>query len=143
MDKIIFAIKGDICYSKSLIELETVEQGFVVCKDGIVEGVYKELPEEFKDITVKDYGKKLVIPGLVDLHMHAPQYTFRGLHMDLELLEWLNQYTFPAEAKYENPEYARKTYQRFVDRMVKNATTRACIFGSIHVEAYSPSTRWS
>lgn len=135
MNKPIFALKGDICYSKSLTELETMEQGYLVCSEGVVEGVYKELPEEYKDIPVTDYGKQLIIPGLVDLHMHAPQYTYRGLHMDLELLEWLNSYTFPAESKYADPEYARKTYQGFVDRMVKSATTRACIFGTIHVEA--------
>ena len=131
----VFALKGDICYSKSLTELETMEQGFLICKDGKVEGVYKELPEKYKDISVTDYGKQMMIPGLVDLHMHAPQYTYRGLHMDLELLEWLNRYTFPEEAKYEDPEYALKTYQGFVDRMVKSATTRACIFATIHPEA--------
>lgn len=135
MNQNIFALKGDICYSKSLTELTTMEQGFLICKDGLVGGIYKELPEEYREIPFKDYGKQLIIPGLVDLHMHAPQYTYRGLHMDLELLEWLNSYTFPAESKYEDPEYARKTYGGFVDRMVKSATTRACIFGTIHVEA--------
>ena len=134
MEKNLYAIKGDICYSKTLTELETMEQGFLVCKDGLVEGVFQELPEEYSQIPVKDYGKQMIIPGLSDLHMHAPQYTYCGLHMDLELLDWLNQYTFPAEAKYEDPEYARETYQRFVDKMVKSATTRACIFGTIHVE---------
>lgn len=131
----IFALKGDICYSKTLTELAAMEQGFLVCKDGVVEGIYKELPEKYSSILIKDYKKQLIIPGLVDLHMHAPQYTYRGLHMDLELLDWLNKYTFPAEAKYENLEYARETYGRFADRMVKSATTRACIFGTIHVEA--------
>lgn len=135
MEKSIFALKGDICYSKSLTELETVEQGFLVCKDGMVEGVFQELPIEYKDIEVKDYGKQLIIPGLVDLHMHAPQYTYRGLHMDLELLEWLENYTFPAEAKYENQKYAKEKYEIFVERMVKSATTRACIFATIHAEA--------
>ena len=135
MKKTTFALKGDICYSKSLTELITLEQGYVICEDGVVEGVYHKLPEKFKEIEVVDYGNRLIIPGLIDLHMHAPQYTYRGLHMDLELLEWLNSYTFPAEAKYQDQEYARKTYGRFVDRMVKSATTRACIFGTIHVEA--------
>lgn len=130
-----FALKGDICYSKSLKELETMENGYLVCKDGKVEGIFQKLPEEYRKIEVKDYGRKLLIPGLVDLHIHAPQYTYRGLHMDLELLEWLEKYTFPAEAKYEEPAYARRTYQRFVDRMVKSATTRACIFATIHPEA--------
>lgn len=131
----VFALKGDICYSKNMTELETMEQGFLVCKDGVVEGVFQELPIEYSRIEVKDYGRKLIIPGLTDLHMHAPQYTYRGLHMDLELLEWLESYTFPEEAKYEDPEYARVNYGKFVDRMVKSATTRACIFGTIHVEA--------
>ena len=135
MNEKLFAIKGDICYSKSLTELETLEQGYLVCKDGKVEGVFKELPAEYSNIPVSDYGSQLIIPGLSDLHMHAPQYTYRGLHMDLELLEWLNKYTFPAEAKYENPEYARETYGRFVERMVKSATTRACIFATIHTPA--------
>lgn len=135
MNENMFALKGDICYSKTLKELETLEQGYLICKDGVVAGVYDKLPKEYEGIEVKDYGKQLIIPGLVDLHMHAPQYTYRGLHMDLELLEWLNNYTFPAEAKYKDEEYARITYGRFVDRMVKSATTRACIFGTIHVEA--------
>ena len=135
MNKDIFALKGDICYSKNITELETMEQGYLICKNGLAEGVYQELPEEYRGIEVKDYGRQLIIPGLIDLHMHAPQYTYRGLHMDLELLDWLENYTFPAEAKYENPEYALKTYQGFVDRMVKSATTRACIFATIHVEA--------
>ena len=108
MSNTTFALKGDICYSKSLTELETVEQGYLLCKDGLVVGVYQELPQEYEGIEVKDYGKQLIVPGLVDLHMHAPQYTYRGLHMDLELLEWLNSYTFPAESKYKDPEYARE-----------------------------------
>ena len=135
MNEKIFAIKGDICYSKNLTKLETLEQGYLVCKEGKVEGVFKELPLEYSNIPVNDYGSQLIIPGLSDLHMHAPQYTYRGLHMDLELLDWLNKYTFPAEAKYEDPEYAKEAYGRFVDRMVKSATTRACIFATIHVPA--------
>ena len=135
MSEKIFALKGDICYSKSLTKLETMKDGYLVCKDGKVKEIYKDLPKEYEGIEVKDYSHKLIIPGLVDLHMHAPQYTYRGLHMDLELLEWLNSYTFPAEAKYKDEEYARVTYGRFVERMVKSATTRACIFGTVHVEA--------
>ena len=135
MGRTLFALKGDICCSKSLTELETLKNGYVVCKDGIVEGIYETLPEEYKNIEIKNYEHKLIIPGLVDLHMHAPQYTYRGLHMDLELLEWLNSYTFPAEAKYADADYALENYGHFVERMVKSATTRACIFATIHKDA--------
>ena len=72
---------------------------------------------------------------MVDLHVHAPQYTFRGLGMDLELLEWLNINTFPEEAKYKNIEYAEKAYKLFVDDLKSGTTTRACIFATIHNEA--------
>ena len=69
---------------------------------------------------------------MVDLHVHAPQYTFRGMCMDLELMDWLNSYTFPEEEKYENLEYAEKAYRLFVDALKNGATTRACIFATRH-----------
>ena len=73
-----------------------------------------------------------IFPGMVDLHVHAPQYAFCGMCMDLELMEWLNRYTFPKEEKYENPEYAEKAYGMFVAALEKGATTRACILSTRH-----------
>lgn len=67
--------------------------------------------------------------------MHAPQYSYRGLGMDMELLEWLETNTFPEEAKFRETEYAKKAYRIFVDRMRRSATTRACIFATVHREA--------
>lgn len=125
-------LKGNIIYSKSLAELEVCENGYLVYQDGVVKGVYPELPEEYKDEDVEDYGDKLIIPGLVDLHVHAPQYAFRGLGMDMELLDWLETNTFPEEAKMNDLYYAREAYKIFVDNLKKSATTRACIFATVH-----------
>lgn len=130
-----YVLKGNICYSKSKNELQVVEHGYLVCKDGKSEGVYTELPEEYKGWELHDYEDRIIIPGLTDLHVHAPQYSFRGLGMDLELLDWLNTHTFPEESKYKDMEYAEKAYDIFVDDLKKSATTRACIFGTIHVDA--------
>lgn len=130
-----FVLKGNICYSKNKEELITVERGYLVCKDGKSAGVYTELPEQFSEYEILDYGNRIIIPGLTDLHVHGPQYSFRGLGMDLELLDWLNTNTFPEEAKYRNLEYADKAYDIFVEDLKKSATTRACIFGTIHVDA--------
>ena len=88
-------LKGNIIFNKSVSEFEVYENGYLVYNDGVVVGVYKELPAEYANDTIEDYGNKIIIPGLVDTHIHAPQYTFRGLKMDLELLPWLNSYTFP------------------------------------------------
>lgn len=135
MNEPIFILRGDICYSRNLTELAVIKQGYVICKEGMSLGVYQELPEEYQDLPVRDCGDDLILPGLCDLHVHAPQYTFRGLGMDLELLDWLNEHAFPEEGKYRNLEYARKAYGSFVQNLKESATTRACIFGTIHVPA--------
>lgn len=130
-----YVLKGNICYSKSRAEIAVLEQGYIVCEKGKSAGVYKELPKKYADLPCCDYGDKIIIPGLVDLHVHAPQYSFRGLGMDLELIDWLNTHTFVEEAKYEDVKYASQAYDIFVEDLEKSATTRACIFGTIHREA--------
>lgn len=130
-----FIIKGDICYSTDPKNLVTSDDSYLVCVDGISKGVFKDIPTDYNNLEVLDYSGRIVIPGLVDLHVHAPQYHFRGLGMDLELLDWLNTYTFPHEAKYSDIEYAKKTYGVFVDDLKKSATTRASIFATLHVDS--------
>lgn len=95
-----FVLRGNICYSDGSKKLVICPKSYVVCQEGICRGVYQELPKEYESYIVKDMGDALIIPGLVDLHTHAPQYAFRGLGMDLELLDWLNTHTFPEEMKY-------------------------------------------
>ncbi|MGC4019108.1 MAG: amidohydrolase family protein [Muricomes sp.] len=128
----IFILKGNIVYSKNSSELEICEHGYLVCEEGKVKGVYQTLPFEYGGIPITDYEDRLIIPGLVDLHVHAPQYSFRGLGMDMELLEWLETNTFPEEAKFKDLDYAAQAYRIFVDNMKKGATTRACIFATVH-----------
>ena len=135
MNEPIFILRGDICYSRNLTELAVMKQGYVICKEGVSLGVCQELPGEYQNLPIRDCGEDLILPGLCDLHVHAPQYTFRGLGMDLELLDWLNEHTFPEEGKYQDLEYARKAYGDFVHNLKESATTRACIFGTIHVPA--------
>ena len=127
-----FVLKGNICYSTSPTELVTREGAYAVCKDGKSCGVFDELPEEYKELPLVDCGDKLVIPGLIDLHIHASQYTYRGLGMDLELLDWLQKYAFPEESKYASTDYAVKAYSIFAEQMKKSATTRGCIFATCH-----------
>lgn len=135
MRKQSFILKGDICFSKNKDEIKNIHDGYVVCVDGISQGAYKKLPEEYKDLELIDYSGKLILPGLVDLHVHAPQFSYRGLGMDLELIDWLNTYTFPQEAKYEDVNYAKNMYQRFVDDVKRGPNTRSVVFATLHVES--------
>lgn len=134
-EQVLRGLKGNIVYSKTPDVLEICENGFLVYEGNEIKGVYEELPEEYRDIPIEDYEERLIIPGLVDLHVHAPQYAFRGLGMDMELLDWLNTNTFPEESKYRDLEYAEKAYRIFVENMRQGATTRACIFATIHRES--------
>lgn len=130
-----FILKGNICYSKTKDELAVMDQGYLVCCQGISQGVYPVLPEKYQNLPVIDYHDMLIIPGMCDLHIHAPQYPFRGLGMDLELLEWLNTHTFPEESRYEDLEYAKKAYRIFTEDLLKSPTTRAVVFATTHIPA--------
>ena len=127
-----FALRGNLVYTKKIGTMEILEQQYLVCEDGRVQGIYPELPQQFCGIPVEDMGDRIIIPGLTDLHVHAPQYSFRGLGMDLELLDWLNTITFPQEARYADLSYAKKAYSIFVDDLKHSFTTRACIFATLH-----------
>ena len=127
-----FVLKGHICYSESKNELITRENAYVVCVGGKSKGVFTELPQQYAVLPLKDYSDCLIVPGMIDLHIHAPQYAFRGMCMDLELMDWLNCYTFPEEAKYMALEYAERAYAIFVNALKASATTRAVVFATRH-----------
>lgn len=135
MNEPVFILKGNIVYSKNKDELRILKDHYLISESGLVKGVFEKVPPEYAQVSVSDYGECLIIPGLTDLHVHAPQYTFRARGMDMELLEWLETNTFPEEAKYQDLEYARRAYRIFTDNLKRSATTRACIFGTIHRDA--------
>jgi guanine deaminase len=130
-----FILRGGIAFSDSKNNITTYYRGYLVCVDGICKGAFPSLPEEYKDLKLYDYGERLIIPGMTDLHVHAPQYTFRGIGMDEELLEWLSTYTFPEEAKYADMEYAKKAYSYFSEDLRRCFSTRAVVFGTLHNDA--------
>ena len=134
-DLMIKILHGDIVYTSNPSQFDLYEDGYLVTDDDKVIGVYSSLPKEYQKELIEDYKGKLIIPGLIDLHVHAPQYTYRGLGMDLELIEWLNVNTFPEESKYKDNEYALKAYSIFTDDLLHSSTTRACIFATVHKEA--------
>ena len=130
-----FVVRGQICQSAAPDRLECTENGFVPVLEGKAQGVFRALPERFAGLPVTDFGDRLVLPGMSDLHIHASQYAFRGLGMDMELLDWLNTYTFPEESKFRDPGYAERAYGGFTEALRRSPTTRASIFATIHSAA--------
>ncbi|PRP78821.1 hypothetical protein PROFUN_00994 [Planoprotostelium fungivorum] len=84
---------------------------------------------------VTNLGRKFLIPGLIDTHLHAPQYAFTGTGTDLPLLEWLNRYTFPIESKYADLQIAEHAYTKAVKRVLSLGTTTGCYYATIHLPA--------
>ncbi len=118
-----FAIYGDIIYSTELNSVTSHKDSYLICENGISQGVFKQLLDKYKGIKIYDYRDDLVIPELIDLHLHAPQYS---------LLDFI--WTFPEEAKY-NIEYAKEAYDIFINDLKFSPTTQFNIFSTIHVLA--------
>ncbi|MBQ9980695.1 MAG: amidohydrolase family protein [Oscillospiraceae bacterium] len=135
MTNSIFALLGDIIHTPKAGEVEIHYGSYLVCRAGRVAGIYPRLPEWFENEEVIDCTGKLIIPGMVDMHLHAAQYGARGFGMDLEQNEWLHNFAYPEEYCFEFPEYAEKMYTSFADELLHSTTTRACIYGSVHTDA--------
>ena len=139
--------KAHILYTKERSRFEVLENGYVaVDEDGRVTGVATDLAslvadaskhreQDSDDTEIIDLGDRLLIPAMNDMHVHAPQYRNQGIAMDLELLPWLHNYTFPEEMKYADTEYAERMYRRFVRDLWRVGTMRVCTFASVHTES--------
>ena len=130
-----FALKGDIVHTPTFDRFECFDNAYLLCQSGRVLGVFRELPEKFRNLPVIDHSGKLIIPGMCDLHQHAPQYMFRGLGQNIEKPDWdswFDLYAFPEEKRYADLTYAEKAYGILVQDLVKSATTRICTFATIH-----------
>lgn len=123
--------KGDIVYTPDKDNFKTYKDSYLVSQAGKILGIYEELTEEYKNYPLMDFKDKLIIPGFVDIHLHAPQYPNRGLGLDKELIPWLNTYTFPEESKYNNMDYANKVYRRVIKDLWRYGTTSAVVYSSI------------
>ncbi len=90
------------------------------------------------DEPVLDYRGKLIVPGFIDTHIHYPQVDVMASYGQ-QLLDWLNTYTFPCEARFHDPDTAAETANFFLDELINHGTTTALVFGSSHkasVEAF-------
>jgi len=128
--------KAHILFTKEKDRFEVLENGYVAVEDGIVVGIANQLKDlNAPDAEVVDFGDKLLIPAMNDMHVHAPQVHNQGVAMDLELLPWLQNYTFPEESKYADVDYAERMYRRFLHTQWLFGTMRSVVFGTVHTDS--------
>eukprot|EP00475_Leptophrys_vorax_P021416 TRINITY_DN29147_c0_g2_i1.p1 TRINITY_DN29147_c0_g2~~TRINITY_DN29147_c0_g2_i1.p1 ORF type:complete len:466 (+),score=104.79 TRINITY_DN29147_c0_g2_i1:181-1578(+) len=126
--------KAHLVHCLALDQLEILPNHYIGVRDGRITFVSESLPA-FGDFSeVIDLGNKFVMPGFVDTHIHASQYMFSGTGR-MPLLKWLNEYAFPTEARFADPEYAREAYKKAVRRSLAHGTTTACYFATIHKDS--------
>jgi guanine deaminase len=113
---------------------EYFEDGVLVVDEGhiVAAGAAPKLLSELAaDTVIIDYTGKLIVPGFIDCHVHFPQLDIIGSY-GAQLLDWLNRYAFPAEAKFADPDHAREVAGVFIDELLTNGTTTALVFGTVH-----------
>ncbi|WP_447884354.1 guanine deaminase [Serratia fonticola] len=117
--------------------LRFIKDGLLIVRDGRVEwfGDWEEGHHQIPDsIRVRDYSGKMIVPGFIDTHIHYPQCEMVGAYGE-QLLDWLNKHTFPAEKRYNDLEYAREMSAFFIKQLLRNGTTTALVFGTVHPES--------
>ncbi|WP_448562294.1 guanine deaminase [Trichothermofontia sp.] len=97
-------------------------------------GPYDLLRDRYPTIPITAYPEKLILPGLIDAHVHYPQTEMIAAFGE-QLLPWLNKYTFPTEGKFQDKAYAQTVAAFFLDELLRNGTTTALVFAAVYPES--------
>ncbi|NOI21908.1 guanine deaminase [Vibrio mediterranei] len=116
---------------------EFFEDGMIVVEHGHIIDIGSAtdvLARHPKPLKVTTYKDKLITSGFIDSHIHYPQTGMIASYGE-QLLDWLENYTFPEERRFKNPVYAHKVAKLFLDELASNGTTTALVFGTVHKES--------
>ena len=116
---------------------EYFDDGLLVLADGWVVAAGEAralLPTLPAGATITDHAGKLILPGFVDTHIHYPQTDIIAAHGE-QWLEWLERYTFPAERRFGDPVHAREVADFFLTELLRNGTTTAAVFATVHPQS--------
>ncbi|MFU1795368.1 guanine deaminase [Paenibacillus azoreducens] len=145
MDKHMQLFRGTAFSSKSSKETQILKDHlFCINRDGMIEKIIAPEDPDYHPLLDAYQGKdnfrqlaegQYLLPGFVDLHVHAPQWAQSGTALDIPLYDWLNTYTFPLESKFSDLEFAQEVYDDLVGTLLANGTTTALYFATVHKEA--------
>ena len=130
------AFRSSILHFKTEGEAEYFDDGILVVENDQIKqvGRAEELLDSVKDLDLTVYENKMIMPGFIDTHIHYPQVDVIASYGE-QLLDWLNNYTFPTEIQFEDPAFAKDTAEFFIDELLKNGTTTALVFGTKHKQS--------
>lgn len=123
-------LKGTIVNTTAAGSFQVIENGYLIYKDEKILKVSSTLPSKYKSCEVEDLGDVLIIPGFYDLHLHSGQYPQCGVGMNHQLLDWLQDYTYNIEKRYEDAEFAARVYKQFTRDLLLYGTLGASVFST-------------
>ena len=137
--------KGSFFHTPVHGQLEFVEEALLlVNEEGIIQSIVRPTDEMYADTLhaakqTPDFVElaqgQYFLPGFIDLHVHAPQWPQAGVALDTPLNHWLDECTFPLEAKYEDVDFAKEVYQDLVAHLLAQGTTTVLYFATVHQAA--------
>jgi guanine deaminase len=120
------------------VDFTYYSDGLLVVENSKIKAIghAKDILPAYKDVTAEhyDYSDKLIIPGLIDSHLHFPQTEMIASYGE-KLLDWLENYTFPTEAKFADKDYAAEIADIFLGQLFKNGTTTGMVYSTVHKSA--------
>ncbi|MEM8504383.1 MAG: guanine deaminase [Cyanobacteria bacterium P01_D01_bin.1] len=122
----------DPFYVSEADSVRYLPDGLLVLEGGKVKafGPYDDLQADYGEIPTTVHAKRLIMPGFIDTHIHYPQTEIIAAYGE-QLLEWLDQYVFPTEAKFQDKDYAREVADTFLDQLLSNGTTTALVLATV------------
>jgi guanine deaminase len=108
-----------------------IEDGALVVENGRIAALGRYSDLAAPEMVEIDHRPNLILPGFIDPHIHFPQVQVIA-SWGVQLLDWLNRYTFPAEGRYADPAHAEPMASAFLDLLLAHGTTTACAFASVH-----------
>ncbi|MDU0355048.1 guanine deaminase [Paraglaciecola aquimarina] len=129
------AVAGDKAHRYFKQGALVVENGRVA-KLGYEKDIMAELSSQdtLAQYHVRRYDNQIIMPGMIDTHIHLPQIEMIGAYGE-QLLTWLTEYAFPTEEKFSDEEYASGISNIFLDELLKNGTTTALVFCTVHPQS--------
>lgn len=127
---------GDPFFVAEADSVRYIPDGLLVLRDGIVQdfGSYQDLAPQYAELPTVTYTNRLLLPGFIDTHIHFPQTGMIAAYGE-QLLEWLNQYTFPTERQFQDRDYAQEVAHIFLNELLRHGTTTALVFAAVYPQS--------
>ncbi len=137
------AHRGAIFHSLADPDSTELENSYQYFADGVMVmenghicalGEAADILQQYPKIEVHEHPNQLIVPGFIDTHIHYPQTEVIASYGE-QLLDWLEDYTFPAEAAFHDEAHCNQASEFFLDELLKNGTTTALVFGTVHKQS--------